>query len=369
MNTMNVLGIMSGTSLDGVDYAICRISKQSFRLNELWHVRFPSALKERLGLAARDELSSHAVGQLHHDLGRFYAQGCRGRARVDLVGLHGQTIYHAAAKGATFQIGEAAWLVEELGCPVVHNFRVADLAAGGQGAPLATSFHKRIFAQKGQHVCVQNLGGISNVTSLDFRKEEQVVSFDTGPANMLLDLAAKHVTAGRHTFDRDGRLATKGSVNQTLLESWLKHPFFRKPPPKSTGREEFGEVFFRKALGDAESKRCNGVDFIATLTQFIAESIALNYRLHLADAPDRVILSGGGARNRALIAALTWLLRQQNSGISVLSTTELGWPVQAIEAAAFAWLAWLRWNGIPGNLPATTGANRPVLLGQISGHL
>src|SRR5213075_3520025 len=164
-DSMRVLGIMSGTSIDSVDYALCDVSDERVRLREFWQVDFPKALRTRLHAAAAGSASSHEVGELHHELGRFYAKHARGKPAV--VGLHGQTIYHS--QRATLQLGEPAWLAQKLGVPVVNNFRAADIAAGGQGAPLATMFHRVVFAERGKHVCVDNLGGISNVTSLDWR--------------------------------------------------------------------------------------------------------------------------------------------------------------------------------------------------------
>jgi anhydro-N-acetylmuramic acid kinase len=256
------------------------------------------------------------------------------------------------------QLGEPAWLAQELGVPVVNNFRAADLAAGGQGAPLATMFHRLVFAERGQHVCVNNLGGISNVTSLDWRHREQprVLAFDTGPANILINLAMRHFTRGKLEMDCDGIWAAQGTADEGLLKRWLRHPYFRKAPPKSTGRELFGEAFLNKHF------RMTRYDLIATLTEFTARSIALNYKLHLPSMPDRVILAGGGAANTSLVRAL----KRNLPGKEVISAEDRGWPLQAIEPAAFALLAYLRIKNKPGNIPETTGASRPVLLGQIT---
>jgi anhydro-N-acetylmuramic acid kinase len=356
-----VLGIMSGTSIDGVDYALCEISDRSIALRKHWQVVFPAKLRKRLHAAASGRSGVYELGQLHHDLGRFYAEHAvrEKLPKPVFAGLHGQTVFHDAANGATLQIGEPAWLARKLGVPVVSNFRAADLAAGGQGAPLATMFHKRVFAQRGRHVCVNNLGGISNVTSLDWRRglQPKVLAFDTGPANMLMDLAASRLTGGRAGYDRDGKLAKRGTADQRLLDRWLKHPFFRKKPPKSTGRELFGEGFLDGAI---RGWRRSGFDLLATLTEFTAASIGLNYRLHLPP-PDVVVLCGGGAQNAALTDAIA-----RNLAVRVVTSDALGWPAPAIEAAAFALLAWLRMSDLPGNLPETTGARRPVLLGQVT---
>jgi anhydro-N-acetylmuramic acid kinase len=354
-----VLGIMSGTSIDSVDYALCEIGGQSIRLRALWSARFPKALQAALHAAARGELASHPLAQLHHDLGRFYVRHARGAdRRPDLIGLHGQTIFHnpSPTNPATLQLGEPAWLAEALRVPVVSNFRAADMAAGGQGAPLATLFHQRVFARRGRHICVNNLGGISNVTSLDGR----VMAFDTGPGNVLIDMAMRHLSRGRLAMDKNGQWAARGRPCEKLLDRWLAHDYFAQRPPKSTGRELFGEPFFKTAL--RQMRRLPPFDQAATLTELTARSIALNYRLHLASRPDKIILTGGGASNPVLVRAIA----AQFAGTEVVTSDTLGWPVQSIEPAAFALLAWLRLAGRPGNLPRTTGARRAALLGQVS---
>jgi len=363
-----VLGIMSGTSIDSVDYALCQIGGPAIALRAFWSARFPPALEAALRAAARGELPSHQLAQAHHDLGRFYAARAMppGGTRPDLVGLHGQTVFHnpSARNPATLQLGEPAYLVERLRVPVISNFRAADMAAGGQGAPLATIFHEFVFARRGQHVCVNNLGGISNVTSLDWRKgpRPRVMAFDTGPANMLIDLAMRYLTDGKMSKDKNGRWAARGKPCEAILRRWLEHDYFGQKPPKSTGRELFGEPFFKAAMQDM-----SGVapfDQLATLTEFTARSIALNYKLHLPGIPGRIILAGGGASNPSLVGAIARQFSRQP--VEIQTSQSWGWPVQAIEPAAFALLADLRMRGKPGNLPQTTGARRSALLGQES---
>ena len=364
---------MSGTSLDGVDYALCDISPGDLRLRKLWSVKFPLALRARLHEAARGEARSWAVAQLHHDLGRFYAARALagiGRVRPQIVGLHGQTIFHSPNRKApaTFQIGEPAYLAEALRVPVVSNFRAGDLAAGGQGAPLATVFHVRAFGQRGRHVCVNNLGGISNVTSIDWRRgrEPQVRAFDTGPANVLIDLAMRELSGGRLHFDRGGRCAARGRVCDALLKRWLRHSFFLLKPPKSTGRELFGESFFKPAFRQARDAGLAEADVVASFTAFTARSLAMNYRLHLPGPPDLVVLAGGGASNPVLRRMVLEELLRLNHQVEVRASAELGWLPQSVEPAAFALLAWLRMNRRAGNLPITTGASAAVLLGQVT---
>jgi anhydro-N-acetylmuramic acid kinase len=372
MQPTNVLGIMSGTSIDGVDYALCAVSDARLKLRALWSVKFPRALRARLHAAARGEAASWELAQLHHDLGRFYAAHAmppKGAPRPQLAGLHGQTVYHNPdpKAPATLQLGEPAYLAEALRVPVVSNFRAADLAAGGQGAPLATAFHVRVFGEHGRHVCVNNLGGISNVTSIDWRRgaKPKVLAFDTGPANVLIDLAMRHFTHGRRSMDLNGAWARRGCVCEPLLAEWLEHPFLRRPPPKSTGRELFGEAFFGQALLLARRSRLSKFDLVATLTEFTARSLALNYRAHLPGPPDAVVLAGGGAANPVLRETIAAMLDEAGIETTVLTSGNFGWPSQSIEPAAFAYLAWLRWRGRPGNLPETTGARRAVVCGVI----
>jgi anhydro-N-acetylmuramic acid kinase len=366
---MQILGVMSGTSIDAVDCALCTITWSTMKLDELWSVPFPKALQKRLHAAASNNATTYELGQLQHDLGRFYAQAATSHPaakRAKAIGLHGQTIFHNAdAKApATWQIGEPAYLARALRIPIVYNFRANDLAVGGQGAPLATMFHVRAFAEQGKHVCVNNLGGISNVTSIDWRNAKaaspKIQAFDTGPANVLLDLALREHTDGKKTFDKNGQLARKGNVNARLLNDWLRNPYFRLAPPKSTGRELFGEPFWQKYF-----KRLNALslsDRLATLTELTAASIGQNYYDHLPQPFDQIILCGGGAKN----TFLRQRIEVQFHPDTILRTSdEMGWPTQSIEAAAFALLAWQRLHGVPGNLPSTTGAREASLLGCI----
>ncbi len=362
---------MSGTSIDGVDYALCEVSARSVQLLKLWSREFPKGMQRRLHRAAADQCSAHELAQLHHDLGRLYAQQARAlKAKAALAGLHGQTVFHNPDRRApaTLQLGEPAYLAEALGVPVVSNFRAADIAAGGQGAPLATLFHQLVFARRGEHVCVNNLGGISNVTSLDWRRgpRPRLAAFDTGPANVLLDLAVRELTRGARSHDANGTWARRGRVEEKLLARWLRHPFFLQAPPKSTGREVFGEKFWRAEQGRRRAARLSRFDVLATVTEFTARSIALNYRLHLPSPPSLLVLCGGGAKNLFLAERLAAALRATSPLIEVRTARELGWPAEAIEAAAFAVLAYYRWRKRPANIPHTTGAARACCLGQIT---
>jgi anhydro-N-acetylmuramic acid kinase len=368
---VRVLGIMSGTSIDGVDYALCEVDRNSVRLLKLWSRVFPKALQRRIQRAAVNDSTAHELAQLHHDLGRLYAeQAAALKARAQLVGVHGQTVYHFPdpRRPGALQIGEPAYLAEALRVPVVGNFRAADMAAGGQGAPIATLFHRIVFARRGRHVCVNNLGGISNVTSLDWRQGAQprVTSFDTGPANLLLDLMASRASDGKRCCDRDGAWARRGRVHESSLARWMKNPFFRKPPPKSTGAQMFGQPHWIREWNLLRKARCSNEDGLATLTEFTARSLALNYKLHVPSVPHHVVLCGGGAKNPTLVERITTNLQALNAATEVVTSDALGWPASAIEPAAFALLAFYRWKNWPSNFASTTGARHAVSLGQIS---
>jgi anhydro-N-acetylmuramic acid kinase len=377
MATHKVLGIMSGTSLDGVDYALCEISPSRVKLKKMWSVDYPRELRKRLLAAASDKLSSYGLSQLHHDLGRFYADKAPA-VKFDYVGLHGQTIFHnPSKKGATFQMGEPAYLAARFNVPVINQFRTMDLALGGQGAPLATLFHKRVFGRKNLNVAVNNLGGISNVTYLP-KSGGKILSFDTGPANILIDGAMARLTKGKQTCDIGGAFAAQGISSTGLVYKWLKHPYFAKRPPKSTGREEFNEKFLTKALVDCKKAKLGKFDVIATLTEFTALSIALNYERFLPQWPDVVVLCGGGSKNPTLTKYISHGLKETQwvdilgnkkkdfRPIEVVASDDWGWPSQAIEAAAFALLAFCTMTQKTGNIPQTTGAKRAAVLGQIT---
>jgi len=380
MKTYRILGIMSGTSVDGVDYALCTISEKNFHLEKFWSVDYPPKLRARIHAVASGSVSSYELAQLHHDLGRFYAEqarkGLKG-ATLDAVGLHGQTVFHNPNKRApaTLQIGEPSYLAEVLKTSVIANFRAADMAAGGEAAPLATLFHKAVFGQRGMHVCVNNLGGISNVTSIDWSEgaaKPHILAFDTGPANVLVDMAMRHFSAGRLSHDADGSWGERGIASERLLKEWLKHPYFLKKPPKSTGRELFGEKFFKRVVKDFKKvKTPNGKplgknDLVATLTEFTARSIAMSYAEYLKTAPEVVILAGGGSYNPGLVRRIRKNMHLFNPDIQITTSEAYGWSSQSIEAAAFALLAYYRLEKKPGNIPETTGARHPAILGQIA---
>ncbi|MEC9283999.1 MAG: anhydro-N-acetylmuramic acid kinase [Bdellovibrionota bacterium] len=362
----NILGVMNGTSIDGVDYVLCSWNKESQNLRVLDHVskRFPEQIKKHIlhcakGLAKVEELSL-----AHYELGKMYAKQIKSIQsakdwRIDLVALHGQTIFHSG-KNASLQIGETSFISKGLGIPVLSDFRSADIALGGQGAPLAGLFHEYLFNKKVKaKSCVfQNLGGIANLSYFD-KKEKKV--FDTGPANMLMDLFLLKYSKGEIHFDKNGSIAAKGKANALLFQKMYMHPFFRKKAPKSCGREEFGEVFLNKFY--KQLKALGLYDAIATLNWLTAYSVFDAYRKFLPQLPEKVYLCGGGAKNKTLVKNLSNLLEGNSE---VFNIAKLGIKDQEVEAAAFAYLGGCYISDKALNLPAHTGASKKAVLGKLS---
>ena len=372
---MKAIGLMSGTSADGVDAALVEIGAGPPLVLKHLHSSlspYPTGLRQRiLQLATPPGGSASDVCRLNAYLGELFAQAaldlCR-RARVppesvDLIGSHGQTIRHLPIPrkegdlevASTLQIGEPAVIAERTGITTVANFRTRDVAAGGQGAPLTPLPHYVIFRDAKKGRVVVNLGGIANITAIPAGgAPAQVVAFDTGPGNVLLDLAAFRVTSGQTDYDANGELAAAGRVSEELLRSLLAHPFIKKSPPKSTGREDFGPGFLEEVLRKASSLA--PPDLMATLTAFTAEAVAVNLREFVLPrmAIDEVVLTGGGARN----PVLRKMVADRLAPAAPVDPDALGFPGRAIEAAAFAFLAFLTWHGRAGNLPAATGAGR-----------
>ncbi len=389
---MIVAGIMSGTSADGIDVAICRVAPAAKagglpRVKVLAHRASPYTAEVRGAVLAAMNArgtSTAELARLSWRLGELYADAVEqtiqySRVQPALVALHGQTIYHQAAAqpylGAdtrcTWQIGEPTVLAERLHLPVVSDLRTADLAAGGQGAPLVPMLDLCLFRHATRNRILLNLGGIANLTALPAGCDAgAVLAFDTGPANMVIDVCMERLT-GR-AYDRGGGVARRGKVIEPVLRELMDEPYLAATPPKSCGREQFGAEFAARLL-----ERCGTgakkADVIATATAFTAETILQAYRRfvwpHLGQrAPlakaTEVFVSGGGARNATL---LRWLREGfEPLYVSVQTTEAAGLAVEAKEAAAFALLGWLSWHGLPGNVPAATGASRAVVLGRIS---
>jgi anhydro-N-acetylmuramic acid kinase len=368
-----VIGLISGTSADGIDTALVEIqgagATTRVRLVDFQTRLFDSALRARvlaLGEAAAPELL-----RMHYRLGEEFAQAALGaidRARrsgldVHLIGSHGQTARHhpraweSDGRAATLQLGEPAVIAERTGLPVVADFRPRDIAAGGEGAPLVPLVDWLLFRRAGATRACLNMGGIANVTVVTDRVEN-VQAFDLGPANMPLDLVVHAWTGGAETFDRDGARAAEGRVDSGLVAELLRHPFLALPPPKSTGREAFGDVFVAPLLARYAGREG---DLLASLTRFVAESVAAGIRQWVSEPVAEVLVSGGGARNRTLMAALAAAL----APVPVRSLAEVGLDPDAKEAVAFAVLANETLFGRPGNVPGATGAAGPRVLGKL----
>jgi anhydro-N-acetylmuramic acid kinase len=389
---MIVAGVMSGTSADGIDVSFVHIRGRGrslrLRLIAHEHSRYPNSVRETV-LAAMNAEAVHVadLARLNFFLGELYSIAVqsaikRHRIKIDLVGCHGQTLYHQGTAlrflgrqiATTWQTGEGSIIAARLGIPVVSDFRPADMAAGGNGAPLVPLLDIAYYAHRGKLRVLQNLGGIANLTLIPpgthLGKVEQVVAFDTGPGNMVIDACAQSLLG--KAYDTNGAVAGKGKVIQAALANALQHPFFRSRPPKSTGREEFGREFVAQFLHWCGT-RAKKTDVLATATAVTAESIgqALRRALRsnaisesLAHGRAEYIVSGGGVRNRTLMRMISEQV--QPLGFRLVTSDELGLPSEAKEAAAFALLAYQTWHRQPGNVPSATGAQRATVLGKIS---
>jgi anhydro-N-acetylmuramic acid kinase len=375
---MRVAGIMSGTSLDGIDVAIVdigrggAISTIAFRMTP-----YPARVREALLGISNAEAHTGEVARLDFLLGELYARAVMDtciQSRVpvqslDLIGCHGQTIFHQGAPApflghriaCTFQIGEAAVLAERTGVPVVSDFRPRDIAAGGRGAPLVPYVDYLFYRNRRFGRVALNIGGIGNITAIPAGAgPDKVIAFDTGPGNMVVDaLAAKH-TNGRMRFDRDGRLAGSGRVNGKLLRDLLQDGYYRAKPPKSAGREQYGAEFVERLLATGLPLP----DLIATATALTAAAAAAGIERFVRPRMkvDELIVSGGGAHNPRMLAYLAAFL----PGVALSTSAAFGIDPDAKEAIAFAVLAFETWRRRPSNLPSATGARRPAILGKIT---
>lgn len=376
---MRVIGLISGTSVDGIDAALVEISgleaDLKVQLLSAQTYPYPPELRaEILAVCAGKALSMAELAALDDQIAYCFAESARliqnEQPAAELIGSHGQTVYHRPPQpgpvplGYSLQLGRGAAIAFLTQITTISNFRVADLAVLGQGAPLVSRVDVCLLGHPTLTRCIQNLGGIGNVTYLPaspMQHLDQVYGWDTGPGNALLDVAVHHYSNGAKTYDQDGAWAASGTVCQALLDSWLAHKFFRQPPPKSTGREEFGVEFCQRCLQEAQIYDLTPADVLASLSELTAASIALNYRQFLPKMPDQVLLCGGGSRNLDLRRRLDRYL----DPIPVLTTDEVGLNSDFKEAIAFAVLAYWRYRGIVGNLPQVTGAQQPMLLGEI----
>ncbi len=375
---MRVIGLMSGTSADGVDAALVEwpdgAEARPFRLLAQREEAFPAELQARVhALAAGRCAPGEALRELASldvELGERFAAAAAALAsdagvsldRVDAIASHGQTVAHHPELRATLQIGDPSVIAERTGCTTVADFRTRDVAAGGEGAPLAPFFHLAAFAEPGEARAVLNLGGIANVTWLPRgAAPDDVVAFDVGPANALVDGVVQLLTDGAERMDRDGARARRGSVDDALLARLLDDEFLRRPPPKSTGRERYGLAEAEALAREWRDAARPDEDLVATLVAFTAEAVGRACRDFLPGAPDRVLVGGGGAQNPALMQALAGVLPDA----VVEPFDAAGVPAGAAEAMAFSLMGRNALLGLPNHLPRTTGATRAAVLGEI----
>lgn len=363
---MVILGIMSGTSADGVDYVWINLELHkeleiAFLHQE--HRAIPKAIKTKIESAIANKLTTYDLSLLNYEIGKMYAQHFRSfgkwKKRTQLIGMHGQTIFHEG-RTATWQIGEPTFLSLEAKAPVVFNFRAGDVALGGHGAPLAPIFHKALLGSPKTPTGFHNLGGISNIT---YVAGNEILAFDTGPANTLMDVWMNHKTRGKQKMDRDGKIAAKGLPHLPTIKKLLRTPYLMAKPPKSTGRELYNLSFIQKNV-PKEFLKLSLQDQMSTLTDFTVLSIRDAYDRFLPQPLKAVYFSGGGTKNAHLMKRLRMLLPK----MKISTSKDLGWPESAIEGATFALLAFLRVQEQKIQLNTITGNKQPALLGQICGE-
>ncbi len=376
---MLVIGLMSGTSLDGITAALVRFEEENEKLNvnvlEYLTIPFDKELKARLNkLMPSGEGSIDELAYCHFYLGKLFAEAAKRVAQkanvelssIDVIGGSGLTVRNlpkldGAHPHSRLQIGSIDFISKTTGVTTVGDFRPAEVAVGGEGAPLISFPDYKIFRHPQKDRVLLNIGGIANVTYLPAGCGiDDVLAFDTGPGNMLIDKVVSEVTKGEMEYDKDGKIAAAGKINQQLLNWLMEYPFINKKPPKSAGREEFGEKFKREILKIAMDRGINNNDLIATLTAFTAFSIARNCQKFLGNI-NELIVAGGGARNKTLMELL-----KKEMGCEINTTEACGIPIEAREAVGFALLACYTLQKKPNNVPSATGAIRPTILGHIS---
>lgn len=383
-----VVGMMSGTSVDGVDAALVEIGGKEtapgVKLLAFRNTPFPKEVREGIFTLFKPATATvDKVGAMNFLLGQIYAQAALEVIRaagltpgeVDLIGSHGQTIWHAPAEEQywgrpvryTVQIGEGAVIAQETGITTVSDFRVADMAAGGQGAPLVPFSEYLLYRREEECILLQNIGGIGNMTVMPAAaRPEEVYAFDTGPGNMIIDAVISHLTGGKQSYDAGGAMAARGRVNGELLARLRKEPYYALPLPKTTGRELFGTQYTAGILEWAREHKVSDEDLLATVTDLTAWSIEDAYRRYVLPKHRAVelVVGGGGGYNKTLLGFLS--ARFAPLGILVRTQEDLGWNSDAKEAIAFALMADCCVRERPNTLPSVTGAKRPVVMGKIS---
>lgn len=372
--------------MDSVDAALVELrfseSRPSIRLLDFRRHRMPQNLRERvLTICDADRGRTDEICQLNVEIGELFARAAQSIMRanslepgdVDVIGSHGQTVYHIPCRDrrrgwrtrSTLQLGDPCVIAERTGVTVVADFRTRDMAAGGEGAPLVPLVDYLLFGSVHESRIVQNIGGIANATLLPASHEKkEIIAFDTGPGNMVMDALVEHFTNGQERMDRGGKRAMRGKIDHAWLAELLRHPYFRRRPPKSTGRETFGRGYALHLVREGTQRGASEDDIIATATALTVESIAQAYERFLFPRCDvhRVIVSGGGSRNVAVRTGL----RERLPGVAIGISDEWGVPWNAKEALAFAVLGAFTLLGRPGNVPSVTGARHEVILGVIA---
>jgi anhydro-N-acetylmuramic acid kinase len=378
-NVIRLAGLMSGTSADGVDVIIFDFDETGIQSLAFKTFDYPQKIRNELfSLFDPKKSSSDKICQMNFVLGEFFARCLVNLANchsipldsIHLVGSHGQTIFHCPepvklsgiSTRSTLQIAEPSIIAQRTGITTVADFRPADIAAGGEGAPLVPFTDYLLFHHNKINRALQNIGGIANVTFLPAGENpDTILAFDTGPGNMMIDRIVSLMTNHKQTYDRNGQLASKGNIHAGLISELMKHPYLKQKPPKSTGRECFGAAtadgIFKKAKRAGISER----DILATITEFTARCIADSYKRFLHRPVDEMILCGGGAKNKTMTASLKRLLPD----VRICSMNDFGINPDAKEAISFGLLAWATMSGIPNNIPSATGAKESVILGKI----
>ncbi|SCZ02011.1 anhydro-N-acetylmuramic acid kinase AnmK [Alkaliphilus peptidifermentans] len=372
-----VIGLMSGTSIDGIDCALVLIedvglnSKVTLKGFKNYAIDLDTK-NEILECCSIETSNVEKICKLNFKVGNILAdaviQLCKDMKislwDIDLIGSHGQTIYHIP-QNSTLQIGEAAVISEKTGIPVVSDFRVGDVAAGGHGAPLVPYTEFILYRHEEKTRMLQNIGGIGNVTLLPKGSViDEIKAFDTGPGNMIIDYLIYELTGGAMKYDTDGRIAAKGSVDKLLLSELMKHPYMEYKPPKSTGRETFGRDYSKALLSNCLARGMTMEDIVATATAFTVESIIYHYETYIYPYyhVDEIIVGGGGSYNNTIMK----MLREKCKGISVFTQEDMGLSSDAKEAIAFAILANEAVHGNNNNIPGVTGARNPVVMGKFN---
>lgn len=383
-NPRLVIGLMSGTCTDGIDAALVRIeghgTDTKVKLLEFITIPYEASLRSLLlDLSKGDSHGSEEICKANFLLGRLFAEAsaevCRIAgiecSEIDFIGSHGHTIYHQPQPvtyyshtiTSTLQIGEASVISEVMNCPVISDFRVRDVAAGGQGAPLVPYTEYLLYSQKGKNIALQNIGGIGNITYLPADCEmNKVIAFDTGPGNMIIDALVSIYTDDRLNYDASGDIAKAGTIHTGLLDWLMQDEYIHRKAPKTTGREYYGVQFIKALLQRAADMNVSLPDTISTATMYTAKSIELGILGNLPLIPDQLIVGGGGCLNRTLMADIKACLPM----CKVITNEDLGLNSKAKEAVAFAVLANETVFGINNNVPAATGAGHGVVMGKIS---